>query len=207
MFIDRAGWPFIAAALCPSAVALWSGLRWPAGALLVLAIFFGFFFRDPERTTPGDPRAVVSPADGKVLIAGDADPAVAPPGQWKQVSIFLSPLDVHINRIPVGGRVVKIEYKPGRFLAAYRWEAAGQNERNDVWIDHGGEMAVCRQVVGVLARRLVCRLRPGDEVTTGQRYGLMKFGSRIDLFLPARLDLRVAAGDRVRSGETVVAQW
>jgi phosphatidylserine decarboxylase len=142
-----------------------------------------------------------------VLIAGEAEAASAPPGTWKQVSIFLSPLDVHVNRIPIGGRVTRVEYTPGRFLAAYRPEAARVNERNEVWLDRGGETVVCRQVVGVLARRLVCRVAPGAVVQTGERYGLMKFGSRIDLYLPPRLAVRVAAGDRVRGGETVVATW
>jgi phosphatidylserine decarboxylase len=142
-----------------------------------------------------------------VLVAGSAEPASAPPGDWKQVSIFLSPLDVHINRIPIGGRVTRVEYTPGRFLAAYRPESARVNERNEVWIEREGGVVVCRQVVGVLARRLVCRVAPGASVRTGARYGLMKFGSRIDLYLPPRAMLRVAVGGRVRGGETVVATW
>ena len=101
----------------------------------------------------------------------------------------------------------RVDYTPGRFLAAYRPESARVNERNEVWIERDGATVVCRQVVGVLARRLVCRVGPGAVVRTGQRYGLMKFGSRIDLFLPPRAVLRVAVGDRVRSGETVVATW
>ena len=207
MRIDKAGWPFIVSALVPASGLALLGIEWAAALLTLLAVFFAFFFRDPERQTPVDPRAVVSPADGRVLVAGVADPAAAPPGDWQQVSIFLSPLDVHINRIPISGRVLKVEYTPGRFLAAYRWEAAAQNERNDVWIDHNGQTAVLRQVVGVLARRLVCRIRPGDEVRAGQRFGLMKFGSRMDVFLPAHVELLVRAGARVRSGETVVATW
>jgi len=175
--------------------------------LLAVSIFMTFFFRDPERAVPTSSSTVVSPADGKVMIAGKADPAAAPPGEWTQLSIFLSPLDVHINRIPIGGQVTRVEYKPGSFLAAYRWEAATANERNDVWIDHLGEAVVCRQVVGVLARRLVCRVSEGDRVDTGQRFGLMKFGSRIDLFLPTHVSLLVKVGDRLRGGETVVATW
>lgn len=206
MKIDRAGWPFVLGALAP-ALALGAFWPWMAGAFGALALFMVFFFRDPERTVPDLPDAVVSPADGRVLIAGAAEPASAPPGDWKQISIFLSPLDVHINRIPIGGRVARVEYTPGRFLAAYRPESARVNERNDIWIERGGTVAVCRQVVGVLARRLVCRVGPGAAVHTGQRFGLMKFGSRIDLFLPPHATLRAAAGDRVRGGETVVATW
>ena len=212
MRIDRAGWLFVSPPAVLTAMCAIMGFRvmglWIAAALMAaVACFMAFFFRDPERVVPGGDGLVIAPADGRVLIAGDADPAVAPPGMWTQVSVFLSPIDVHINRIPVGGRVMKIEYKPGRFLAAYRWEAASANERNDVWIDHAGETVVCRQVVGVLARRLVCRIRVGDEVRTGDRYGLMKFGSRIDLFLPRHVRLRVGKGDRIRGGETVVAAW
>ena len=195
------------AGVVPAALCGWLGLTWPAVVFLAIAAFMLYFFRDPERVTPADPQAVISPADGRVMIAGDASPEAAPPGSWKQVSIFLSPLDVHINRIPVSGRVTKVAYKPGRFLAAYKWESATLNERNDIWIDRQGETMVCRQVVGVLARRLVCRVGEGAEVRAGERYGLMKFGSRIDLFLPAHAHVRVAVGDRVRSGETVVATW
>ena len=206
MTIDRAGWPFVLGALGP-ALALAAFLPWVAALFGVVALFMVYFFRDPDRTVPGQADAVVSPADGRVLIAGEAEPASAPPGAWKQVSIFLSPLDVHVNRIPIGGRVTRVEYTPGRFLAAYRPESARVNERNEVWIERDGGIVVCRQVVGVLARRLVCRVAPGAAVRTGERYGLMKFGSRIDLYLPLHATLRVAVGDRVRSGETVVATW
>ena len=206
MKIDRAGWPFVLGAAGP-ALGLALILPWLAAAFALLALFMAYFFRDPDRVVPGQPDAVVSPADGRVLMAGEAEPASAPPGAWKQVSIFLSPLDVHVNRIPIGGRVARVEYTPGRFLAAYRPESARVNERNDVWIERDGGAVVCRQVVGVLARRLVCRVAPGAAVRTGERYGLMKFGSRIDLYLPPRATLRVAVGDRVRSGETVVATW
>ncbi|HNV02221.1 MAG TPA: phosphatidylserine decarboxylase [Vicinamibacterales bacterium] len=208
MKIDRAGWPFVFAFLVPAAACALAG--WiPAAAMAALgAGSMLFFFRDPERRTPGEPEAVVSPADGRVLVAGRADPLTSPPpGEWTQLSIFLSPLDVHVNRIPIGGRVVKVERTPGRFLAAYRPDSARVNEKNDVWIERGSETVVCRQVVGVLARRLVCRVGPGSEVATGQRFGLMKFGSRIDLYLPPRIVLCVAEGARVRGGETVVARW
>lgn len=208
MKIDRAGWPFVLALLVPAAACALAG--WvPAAAVAALgAGFMLFFFRDPERQVPGAPGAIVSPADGRVLVAGRADPRSSPPpGEWTQLSIFLSPLDVHVNRIPIGGRVVRTERTPGRFLAAYRPESARLNEKNEVWIERGGETVVCRQVVGVLARRLVCRVGPGSEVATGQRFGLMKFGSRIDLYLPPRVVLGVAEGARVRGGETVVATW
>jgi phosphatidylserine decarboxylase len=207
MRIDKAGWPFVAGAALPAAITAWLGFFWAAGLFGALALFMLYFFRDPDRVTPSDPLAIISPADGRVLVAGDAEAAAAPAGAWKQVSIFLSPADVHINRIPCAGRVTKVVYTPGRFLAAYKPDSARVNERNEVWLDRDGETVVVRQVVGVLARRLVCRVGPGAEVRTGERFGLMKFGSRMDVYLPPHCDLKVRVGDRVRSGETVVATW
>ncbi|MDQ3211279.1 MAG: phosphatidylserine decarboxylase [Acidobacteriota bacterium] len=204
MKIDRAGFPFIAAALVP-AVAL-AGRRRPllAASFVALGGFLTYFFRDPERHVPTDADVVVSPADGRVMIAGPSDGRWAPPGEWKQITIFLSPMDVHINRTPIEGRVQRIEYRPGRFLPAYN-EGSNDNELNEVWIDHGGQTVVFRQVVGMLARRIVCRVAEGDMLQRGQRVGLMKFGSRMDVFLPIHADLRVAVGERVIGGETVLA--
>jgi phosphatidylserine decarboxylase len=206
MRLDRAGAPFIAGALAPAAV--FAALRRPAWALSfgALGAFFCFFFRDPDRQVPSEPDVVVSPADGRVLVAGVPEPHAAPQGEWRQVSIFLSPLDVHINRVPVAGTIVRVDYRPGRFLPAYQPGAGVSNERNEIWIDRGGETIVCRQIAGVLARRVVCRVQPGARVSAGERFGLMKFGSRIDLFLPPRAVLLVGRGDRVRAGESILAR-
>jgi len=204
MKIDRDGLPFIVAALVPAAGLLaLRHHRWALGCA-GLAGFFAYFFRDPERQVPAGADLVVSPADGRVMVAGPAEPEAAPPGDWAQVTIFLSPLDVHINRTPLAGRVTRVEYRPGRFLPAYRPEAR-ENERNELWLDCDGQTVVVRQVVGVLARRIVCRVAEGDDLATGDRIGLMKFGSRMDVFLPPSADLRVRVGDRVRGGETVLA--
>lgn len=206
MSIDRAGVPFILAGLIPavaSALLAW----WLAAAVFLgLGLFMLFFFRDPARRVPevGD-GGVISPADGRVMVAGAAQPGAAPPGQWLQISIFLSPLDVHVNRVPFGGRITRVDYKPGRFLAAYRPEAATENERSEVWIEQGAVTVVCRQIVGVLARRVVCRASPGTLVRAGDRFGVMKFGSRMDVFVPPSATLQVRPGDRVRGGETVLA--
>jgi phosphatidylserine decarboxylase len=140
-----------------------------------------------------------------VLVAGDAERESAPPGEWRQISIFLSPLDVHVNRVPISGRVIRVDYRRGRFLPAYRTGAGAQNECNEIWVDHAGQTIVFRQVVGILARRIVARVAPGAEVRAGQRFGIMKFGSRMDVFLPLTASLRVKKGDRVRGGETVLA--
>ena len=204
MKIDRAGLPFIAAALVPAAALAVARRRGLAVSLAVLGGFFAYFFRDPEREVPQDPDLVVSPADGRVMSAGPGDPRWAPPGAWKQITIFLSPMDVHINRTPVGGRVLRIDYRPGKFLPAYN-EGSNDNELNEVWIDYGGRPVVFRQVVGMLARRIVCRVREGDLLERGQRVGLMKFGSRMDVFLPTDAELAVSVGDHVVGGETVLA--
>jgi phosphatidylserine decarboxylase len=206
MKIDRAGFPFIAAALVPAA-ALAATRRYALSApLAVLGAFMAYFFRDPERQVPQDADVVVSPADGRVMIAGPSDRRWAPPGDWKQITIFLSPMDVHMNRAPVGGRVTRIDYRPGRFLPAYD-ESSNDNELNEVWIDYHGRPVVFRQVVGMLARRIVCRVHEGETLERGQRVGLMKFGSRMDVFLPMAATLLVSVGDRVVGGETVLATF
>jgi phosphatidylserine decarboxylase len=204
MKIDRAAFPLIIAALLPAFAFVLAGRPVWASAFVVLAGLLAWFFRDPERQVPGLPDAVVAPADGRVMAAGRATGARIPAGIWQQITIFLSPLDVHINRIPIAGRVGPIAYRPGRFLPAYRPESS-ENEQAEFPIDHQGQTVIVRQVVGVLARRVVCRLREGQIVATGERFGLMKFGSRMDVFLPASADLRVRAGDRVRGGETILA--
>jgi phosphatidylserine decarboxylase len=204
MRIDRAGYPFIAAALVPAAgLAVARRYGWSAG-FTALGGFLTYFFRDPDRQVPPAPGIVVSPADGRVMIAGPSDGRWAPAGEWLQVTIFLSPLDVHVNRSPVSGRVRRIEYRPGRFLPAFD-EKSNDNELNEIWIEHDGRTIVFRQVVGILARRIVCRIREGEMVGRGERIGLMKFGSRMDVFLPTDARLSVAVGDRVVGGETVLA--
>ncbi len=204
MKIDAAAWPFVAAAAIPAvAVAWWSGPV--ALALLVVPLAVALFFRDPARRVPADPSLVLSPADGVVMHAGPARPDETPAGVWQQVTIFLSVLDVHINRTPVSGRVLSVAYVPGSFRAAFRADAH-RNEHSEIWLDHDGVVIVVRQVVGLLARRVVCRVAAGDALAAGERIGLMKFGSRMDVFVPVTAALAVARGDRVRGGETVLAR-
>jgi phosphatidylserine decarboxylase len=205
MLIDRAGWPFILGALAVAIVmGLWLGRAWSV-PFLILSAFFLFFFRDPERHPPNDANLVLSPADARVMVVGDVPWAGAPKGEWKLISMFLSPMDVHVNRTPVAGTVTHVEYHPGKFLPAYKTEAGELNEWTEVWIDRPGGPVVLRQIVGVLARRIVCRVKEGDQVSAGQRFGVMKFGSRIDLFLPRTATILVKAGDRVVGGETALA--
>ncbi len=211
MRIDRAAAPFVLIAGLPSAGLALAGWWLAAALALALPVAIALFFRDPDRTASQDPTLVLSPADGKVMYAGPARPDDVPVGDtvpapsWQQITIFLSVLDVHINRTPVSGRVTRVRYQPGTFLPAYKPESA-QNERSEIWFDHGGTTIVARQVVGILARRVVCRLQEGQQVRAGDHLGLMKFGSRMDVFVPATASLTVKAGDRARAGETVLAR-
>ena len=206
MRIDPAGWPFIGGAFVLGVITVFAVNAVVGLALLVLAGFFLFFFRDPDRVVTQAARGVLAPADGRVMVAG------APTGQefaadsWQQISIFLSPMDVHVNRMPVGGRVVKVRYHPGRFLPAYRSDAGDLNEYTEVRIDHGGQPIVVRQIVGILARRIVCRAKEGDEVQAGERFGVMKFGSRMDVFVPNTAKINVKVGDHVVGAVTVIAE-
>ena len=205
MLIDRAGWPFIVGALLVAvAVGYFFGRGWSV-PFLVLAAFFLFFFRDPDRHPPKGDNLVLSPADARVMTVGDIPWGGAPAGEWQLVSMFLSPMDVHINRTPVAGTVTHVEYHPGKFLPAYQKEAGELNEWTEVWFDRPGGPIVVRQIVGILARRIVCRLKQGEQVSAGQRFGVMKFGSRIDLFIPRTASINVKVGDKVVGGETVVA--
>jgi phosphatidylserine decarboxylase len=205
MRIDRSGYPFVFGALVPAVILALAGYLLWAVPLFVLGAFFLFFFRDPDRVIRAGDNLVLSPADGRVLVAGPADPGIAPPGEWQQVSIFLSPMDVHINRVPATGRITKVEYVPGRFLPAYHHDAT-QNERTEVWLDAAGRTVVFRQVVGMLARRIVCRVEVGQNVKAGDRFGVMKFGSRMDVFVPSDAELRVTPGETVKAGDTVLAE-
>lgn len=204
MKIDRAGFPFIGATVVPAVIAALARRPVVATGFALLGGFMTYFFRDPDREVPQDPGLVVAPADGRVMIAGPTDHRWAPPGEWQQITIFLSPMDVHMNRTPVEGRVTKIHYRPGRFLPAYD-EGSNDNELNELWIESNGRTVVVRQVVGILARRIVCRVVEGQQLARGERIGLMKFGSRMDVFLPPDAELRVSVGERTVAGETILA--
>jgi len=187
------------------------GLTW---SLLALPLGVTAFFRDPDRTPDHrqvDRHLVLAPADGKVMYVGPGQVGVAPAGSWQQVSIFLSLFDVHINRTPYSGRVEEVSYRPGKWHAAYRFESATENERSEISlvedVDGDERRIVFRQIVGLVARRVVTRVVRGDVLHSGQRIGLMKFGSRMDVFVPPEVELVAVAGDRTVAGESVIARW
>jgi len=204
MRIDPSGWPFVLGGLALAIIALSLLNPFVGVALLIVTTFFLFFFRDPERTVEAPEAAVVSPADGRVMVAGPSATAAFPASRWQQISIFLSPMDVHVNRMPVSGRVTGVRYHPGRFLPAYRSDAGELNEYTEVTIDHHGTTVIVRQIVGVLARRIVCRVKEGEAVRAGDRFGVMKFGSRMDVFVPVESVLRTNVGAKVIGGVTVL---
>lgn len=208
--IDREAWAAAAIGGLPAGLALVTGRRRTALALAALPAGIVAFFRDPERPvdhSAADPDVVLAPADGKVMYAGPAQPEVSPPGAWQQVSIFLSVFDVHINRTPFGGTVTDVQYRPGKWHAAYKFESAFENERSDITVVAGDRTVIFRQIVGLVARRVVTRVEPGDVVRTGDRIGLMKFGSRMDVFMPPEVRLLVETGARTVGGVTELARW
>ncbi len=197
------GWPFICPAVAGACILALTGWWAAAAVLAVPAVVFVGFFRDPERVVPRVPGAVLAPADGKVMgIAEMDDPWVGPA---LRISIFLSPLDVHVNRAPIAGLVRDVERVGGRFVAAFRPEASEVNERCTVALDGDAARVAVRQIAGVLARRIVCRVRRGDKLEAGERFGLIRFGSRTDLIAPRAVDVRVRVGDRVKGGESIMA--
>jgi phosphatidylserine decarboxylase len=208
MKIAREGYPLILTAGALAILAFVTG--WQAIGMIfgLLALGLLGFFRDPERSPPQQEGLIVAPADGKVVSIA----AVQPDSQFKdattRLSIFLSPFDVHINRTPVEGSIEQIHYQPGKFFAAYRSEASRENEQNALGIvDSKGRKVGVVQVAGVLARRIVCRVKQGDRLNRGERFGLIMFGSRTDLYLPHGCRVSVSEGDRVKGGETVVARF
>ena len=186
------------------AIAVWYGTHFVSLTVfpLLLAAFLVWFFRDPTRRVPSGPGLIVSPADGKVE---QAEWIETKSGSRVRVSIFLNVFDVHVNRVPVSGVVTLAEYREGQFLNAMDAESAVHNEQTLVTVDTGEYSVSFKQIAGLLARRIICNLHEGDQVRRGDRMGLIKFGSRMDVLLPATVELRVKAGDRVKGGSSVLA--
>jgi len=195
--------PYILVPVLLGVAAAVLGFWYVAVFMFVVALFMAFFFRDPKRVPPSDPDVVVSPADGRVtrigaVVAGTDSPTV--------VSIFLSPLDVHINRSPIPGRIIDVLYSPGKFLMATNEKASLVNEQNALTIQGEKITVVCKQIAGILARRVVCWKGKGDNLSLGERFGMIKFSSRTDILLPANVSITVKEGQRVRGGVTVIGR-
>lgn len=199
------GAPFILAPLAAGILAVALGY-WPVAVVLwLLALGCVAFFRDPSRSSAAPVSAILAPADGKILSVGASPAAVAALGLPTQVSIFMSPLNVHMNRAPIAGCIREVRYSRGKHFPAFQDKSSDANEHSFVVIDGDGGTVAYKQIAGTIARRVVCDLQAGQEVTRGQRVGLIKFSSRVDLFLPSHAKVQTAAGMYTRAGVTVMA--
>jgi len=194
----KEGFPFVIVPLIVGLALLVYGLWIAAAIIFLLAAFMAYFFRDPIRQIPSGNDLILSAADGRVTRIEDNE-------SGKLVSVFLSPLDVHINRSPITGTIERIEYVPGKKGPATNDKASLLNERNSLTIVGKNITVVCTQVAGILARRIVCWNKEGDSLESGEKFGMIKFGSRTDLLMPANVEVRVKVGDKVVGGETVIA--
>jgi phosphatidylserine decarboxylase len=200
----KEGYKFALPPLVLGGLALAVRWQWAGIALVLLGLFVLYFFRDPERAAPADPAAVVSPADGRVVEIVEES---LEGRRGRRLSVFLSIWDVHVNRAPLAGRIEKLEYRPGRFYAAMRARASTENEQNVIHLETERGRIVCRQIAGWIARRVVCWKAEGDRVARGERIGMIRFGSRMDLWLPADAEIVVERGQHVRAGSSVLARW
>jgi phosphatidylserine decarboxylase len=199
----RDGYIYGFSLLVVAGLLIWTTGSWPWGiAPVILAAFFLWFFRDPQRTIPAGPGLIVSPGDGLIT---ETVTIATPQGPRQRVSIFLSVFDVHVNRSPIAGVIKAVRYKKGQYLNAMNPDSAQHNERNVVTVSGQGIEVTFKQIAGLLARRIVFNLREGDTVERGQRVGLIKFGSRVDLLLPEEAALQVKVGQRVKGGSSVIA--
>ncbi|HET6527747.1 MAG TPA: phosphatidylserine decarboxylase family protein [Balneolaceae bacterium] len=175
-------------------------------AAFLLVVFMLYFFRDPDRDITEGEQFILSPADGNVVLVKEVEEDVYIKGPAKQISIFLSPLDVHVNRNPVGGLLEYVKYHPGKYLMAWDHRASELNERADFGVKHpSGTKVFFRQITGFMARRIVYHIKEGDQLKAGERFGMMKFGSRMDIVLPVDVEINIAEGDRAVAGETILA--
>lgn len=195
----KEGFPFVIISLLIAIVFSYFGLWIPAIAFAILTLFMAYFFRDPRRTIPTEDDIIVSAADGKVTRIEENE-------DGKLVSVFLSPLDVHINRAPIAGKIVEVDYIRGKKVPATRNDASFINERNSIKIEGEKLTVICTQIAGIVARRIVCWNKLGDNLEIGQKYGLIKFSSRTDLLMPENVEILVKIGDRVVGGETIIAK-
>jgi len=199
------GWPFIIPLAIVTGLLFAFGWKNTAYASLVLTLFVLFFFRDPERSVPQGKGIVVSPADGKVIVIKDIYEPDYLKQNVKQISIFLSVFNVHVNRAPIGGKVEIVKYNPGKFHVASVDKASLDNEQTAMVIFNGKDRILVKQIAGLIARRIICYAKPNDTLALGERYGLIRFGSRVDIFLPLDAELKVKLGDRIKGSRDVIA--
>ncbi|HET7005135.1 MAG TPA: phosphatidylserine decarboxylase family protein [Candidatus Binatia bacterium] len=208
MRIAKEGWPLILSVSALALLALLFGWKVIGVVFVLLTAGVAAFFRDPERIIPTGDELVVSPADGRVVAIAPVEAGALFADAMTRISIFLSPLDVHINRAPVAGRVSDVRYQAGKFLPAFKAEASDSNEQNALHIvDERERNWGVVQVAGILARRIVCRAKAGDMLSRGERFGLIMFGSRTDIYLPQGCRVEATEGQRVRGGETIIGRF
>jgi len=173
----------------------------------ISGLFFIFFFRDPKREVPQDQNLILAPADGKVIGSENFEnyPFIDSPGT--KLSIFLSLWDVHINRAPISGKVISLKYSQGNFNPAFKKKASSENEQNEIRLGNDKVKVVLKQIAGILARRIVCHVKEGDVVKSGERFGMIKFGSRVEIFLPEKVKIEVGLNQKVKAGETVIGRF
>lgn len=206
--VAKAGFPLIMAAAFVTLIFALLGMTIPALLGTVVTLSFCGFFRDPDRVIPDQAGGIVSPADGKVIEVETVDKPAYYDGRCKKISIFMSVFNVHVNRIPFDGVVEKVRYHPGKFFAANLDKASLQNEHNAVFLKTPDNEAICVvQVAGLIARRIVCYVQPGMSLVKGQRYGLICFGSRLDIYLPDNTEMTVAVGDKVKAGTSLIGRF
>lgn len=198
------GYKFAAAPIILGALAWYFGQHAVAIILFALAAFILWFFRDPTREIPADPATIVSPADGKVLIVTDENLGNR---AGRRISIFLAIWNVHVNRSPTAGKLAKVDYRPGKFYMAMKPAASVENEQNIIHLDTPKGEIVFKQIAGLIARRVILWKKPGDEVSRGERVGLVRFGSRVDIWLPLEAEILVKPGDHVAGGSSILAKW
>ena len=198
------GYKFAAPPLLFGLVTLGFHWTWIAAVFFVLGAFVLYFFRDPQRTPPSDPDLIVSPADGRVMAVVEESLGTKP---GRRISVFLSIFDVHVNRSPVAGRIAAIEYRKGQFYAAMRGRASQENEQNVIHVSSDRGEIVFKQIAGLIARRILCWKAVGDTVTRGERVGMIRFGSRVDIWLPDGVEILVRPGQHIAGGSSVLARW
>lgn len=198
------GWPFILPLAIVTALLFAFGWKNVGSVSLALTLFVLFFFRDPERRIPEGEKVVVSPADGKVIVIKDIYEPTTLKQEVKQISIFLSVFNVHVNRAPIGGAIEDVKYHPGTFHVASADKASLDNEQTAMVITNGKQKILVKQIAGLIARRIVCYAKPGDAIKKGERYGLIRFGSRVDIFLPKTVELKVKLGDRIKGAQDII---